>query len=71
MTKLSKTQKEVIREMKYYGWVTAYMLECRITTLRALEKKGLVISKLTEHSDLWPAHSVYYKLKEGGFCNET
>jgi len=46
--KLSETQKRTLERMKEGKWYTSYQLGIRISTLLALEQKGLVERKKDE-----------------------
>lgn len=62
--KLSKTQEEVLAKMKDEEWYSSYSLGVKISTLRALTDKKILVSKSGLGSIFSPTTSILFKKKK-------
>jgi len=63
---LTATQHSVLEliRVKPERWWCAYDLQARLSTLQALVKKGLLISKSEYGAIIFPRNEIWFKLKE-------
>jgi len=62
--KITEVQSKVLEKMQEGEWYCAYELQCRITTLEAMCKKGIVERKSLLGAWWCPSTNIKFRIKK-------